>query len=118
MFSFSNLVEDFAWQAFWGMGGAYEISEFRQILQTTHVGCYLQPLKMALLDDICRFLNFQRHRVRVGGAIELFKAGYSLEKITEMGNWSDPKMVFRYIRGYLASEKAMVSFMRNHLDDI
>ena len=52
------------------------------------------------------------------GAIELFKAGYSLEKITEMGNWSDPKMVFRYIRGYLASEKAMVSFMRNHLDDI
>ncbi len=51
------------------------------------------------------------------GAIELFKAGYS-EKITEMGNWSDPKMVFRYIRGYLASEKAMVSFMRNHLDDI
>jgi len=27
-------------------------------------------------------------------------------------------MVFRYIRGYLASEKAMVSFMRNHLDDI
>jgi hypothetical protein len=52
------------------------------------------------------------------GAIELFRDGYTLEKITEMGNWSDPKMVFRYIRAYLASEKAMVSFMRNHLDDI
>ena len=62
LFSCSQLMEDFAWQASWGMGGAYEISEFRQILQTTHVGCYLQPLKMALLDDICRFLNFQRHR--------------------------------------------------------
>ena len=55
--------------------------------------------------------------MRVGGAIELFKAGYSLEKITEMGNWSDPKMVFRYIRGYLASEKAMVSSVSyTHLD--
>ncbi|WP_404880556.1 tyrosine-type recombinase/integrase [Klebsiella pneumoniae] len=65
-----------------------------------------------------RYRTWTGHSVRVGGAIELFKAGYSLEKITEMGNWSDPKMVFRYIRGYLASEKAMVSFMRNHLDDI
>ncbi|OWR58623.1 hypothetical protein BLK75_26830 [Klebsiella pneumoniae] len=66
-------MEDFAWQASWGMGGAYEISEFRQILQTTHVGCYLQPLKMALLDDICRFLNLPRHTVKVAGV--LFKAG-------------------------------------------
>ncbi|MER4713280.1 hypothetical protein J9B04_22540, partial [Klebsiella pneumoniae] len=62
LFSCSQLMEDFAWQASWGMGGAWVISEFRQILQTTYVGCYLQPLKMALLDDICRFLNFQRHR--------------------------------------------------------
>ena len=62
LFSCCQLMEDFAWQASWGMGGAYEISEFRQTLQTTYVGCYLQPLKMALLDDICRFLNFQRHR--------------------------------------------------------
>lgn len=67
LFSCCQLMEDFAWQASWGMGGAYEISEFRQILQTTHVGCYLQPLKMALLDDICRFLNFQRHRGDVAG---------------------------------------------------
>lgn len=73
LFSFSNLVEDFAWQASWGMVGAYEISEFRQILQTTHVGCYLQPLRMALLDDICRFLNLPRHAVKVAGI--LFKAG-------------------------------------------
>ena len=66
-------MEDFAWQASWGMGGAYEISEFRQILQTINVGCYLQPLKMALLDDICRFLNLPRHAVKVAGI--LFKAG-------------------------------------------
>ncbi|MVY96116.1 tyrosine-type recombinase/integrase, partial [Enterobacteriaceae bacterium 8376wD7] len=45
-----------------------------------------------------RYRTWTGHSVRVGGAIELFKAGYSLEKITEMGNWSDPKMVFRYIR--------------------
>ncbi len=65
-----------------------------------------------------RYIKWTGHSVRVGGAIELFRDGYTLEKITEMGNWSDPKMVFRYIRAYLASEKAMVSFMRNHLDDI
>ncbi len=58
LFSFSNLVEDFAWQASWGMGGAYEISEFRQILQTTHVGCYLQPLKMALLGRYLSIFKF------------------------------------------------------------
>jgi hypothetical protein len=39
------------------MDGAWEVSEIRQILQTTHVDHYIQPLKMALLDDICRFLN-------------------------------------------------------------
>ncbi len=65
-----------------------------------------------------RYLDMDRTQCACGGAKELFKAGYSLEKITEMGNWSDPKMVFRYIRGYLASEKPRVSFMRNHLDDI
>lgn len=51
----------------WGMDGACEISDIRQILQTTYVGCYLQPLKMALLDDICRFLNLPRHAVKVAG---------------------------------------------------
>jgi hypothetical protein len=49
-----------------GHGWGIEISEFRQIANNA-VGCYLQPLKMALLDDICRFLNFQRHRGDVAG---------------------------------------------------
>lgn len=32
-----------------------------------YVGCYLQPLRMALLDDICRFLNLPRHAHSVSG---------------------------------------------------
>ena len=55
------------------MDGAWEVSEIRQILQTTHVDHYIQPLKMALLDDICRFLNLPRHAIEVAGI--LFKAG-------------------------------------------
>lgn len=44
------------------MDGAWKVSEIRQILQTTHVDHYIQPLKMALLDDICRFLKLTHHR--------------------------------------------------------
>ena len=49
------------------MDGAWEVSEIRQILQTTHVDHYIQPLKMALLDDICRFLKLTHHRGDVAG---------------------------------------------------
>ena len=55
------------------MDGAFEISKVRQSSQTTTIDCSVQPLKTALLDDICRFLKLPRHAVKVAGI--LFKAG-------------------------------------------
>ena len=55
------------------MDGAFEISKVRQSSQTTTIDCSVQPLKTALLDDICRFLNLPRHAIEVAGI--LFKAG-------------------------------------------
>ena len=55
------------------MDGEIRISKVRQSSQTTTIDCSVQPLKMALLDDICRFLNLPRHAIEVAGI--LFKAG-------------------------------------------
>ncbi|PQO10369.1 recombinase, partial [Shigella flexneri] len=57
------------------------------------------------------------HSVRVGGAIELANAGYTHLQIMEMGNWSNPEMVSRYIRNIDAGKKAMTKFMREALDE-
>ncbi|KAA0553004.1 tyrosine-type recombinase/integrase [Citrobacter braakii] len=57
------------------------------------------------------------HSVRVGGAIELAHAGYTLLQIMEMGNWSNAEMVSRYIRNIEAGKKAMTQFMRGALDE-
>ena len=55
------------------MDGAFLISKVRQSSLTTTIDCSVQPLKTALLDDICRFLNLPRHAIEVAGI--LFKAG-------------------------------------------
>ncbi|MGV7963774.1 tyrosine-type recombinase/integrase [Photorhabdus tasmaniensis] len=55
------------------------------------------------------------HSVRVGGAIQLALAGYSLPQIMEMGNWSSQEMVTRYIRNIEAGKKAMTLLMRSAL---
>ncbi len=57
------------------------------------------------------------HSVRVGGAIQLALAGYSLPQIMEMGNWTSPDMVSRYIRNIAAGKKAMTQFMLSALDE-
>jgi len=57
------------------------------------------------------------HSVRVGGAIQLAIAGYSLPQIMEMGNWTNADMVSRYIRKIAAGKKAMTQFMHGALDE-
>lgn len=57
------------------------------------------------------------HSVRVGGAIQLALAGYSLVQIMEMGNWSSQEMVTRYIRNIEAGKKAMTLLMRDALGE-
>ncbi|HHF8065437.1 TPA: recombinase, partial [Escherichia coli] len=44
-------------------------------------------------------------------------AGYTHLQIMEMGNWSNPEMVSRYIRNIDAGKKAMTKFMREALDE-
>ena len=74
-----------------------------------------EGLWKSLYPDETEIRCWTGHSVRVGGAIQLAQNGFTLPQIMEMGNWSSPDMVSRYIRNIEASKKAMTVYMRKEL---
>jgi len=66
-------------------------------------------------DNAGRYQCWTAHSVRVGGAQELFENDVSLPKIMEMGNWTSPEMVLRYVRKSSSKNKAMTSLLADKL---
>lgn len=62
-----------------------------------------------------RYQFWTGHSVRVGGAIELAKKGFTITQIMAMGNWTSEQMVSRYIRNYLSQENPMSQLIAEHL---